>query len=75
MLHFTLNKNPLTFFIVDEMGPIFNLNLNAKAKEKYVTANILIGVELVTYRVNLVVINNMGIISVVKGLEIIQNMR
>ena len=63
------------FFILDETGPIFYLNPDAKAKEKYVSAHILIGVELVTYRVNLVVINDMGIISVVKGLDIIQNMR
>ena len=45
------------------------------AKNKYLSAYILIGVELVTYRTHLVVINSMNAVDVIKGLEILQNLR
>ena len=35
----------------------------------------LIGVELVTYRVIMVVINDMSVVSIIKGLECLQNLR
>ena len=68
-----LNNNPLSFLIVDELGPIFYENPNDKAN--YLTAHLIIGVELITARVHIVPINDMSILSIVQGLEILQNHR
>ena len=66
-----LNSNPLSFLIVDELGPIFYENPNEKGQ--FLTAHLLIGVELITSRIHIVPINDMSILSIVQGLEILQN--
>ena len=70
-----LNQIPHSFLILDQTGPIFYANPDSKAKDRYTTAHILIGIELVTYRVNIVVINDMSVVSIIKGLECLQNLR
>ena len=62
-----LNKNPLSFLIIDEMGPIFYTN--PMEKDQFLTAHLLIGLELITSRVNIVPINDMSILSIVKALK------
>ena len=73
LLAATVSQDPLSHLICDETGPIFYENPNTKGK--YLSAHILIGVELVTYRTHLVVINSMSAVDVIKGLEILQNLR
>ena len=70
-----LNHNPLSFLVLDETGPVFYANPDDRSCNKYLTAHFLIGIEMVTSRVNIVVINDMSILSVVQGLEILQNVR
>ena len=70
-----LNKNPLSFLVLDETGPIHYANSADNASNQYLTAYLLIGIELVTRRVHIVPINNMTMLSVVQGLEILQNTR
>ena len=67
-----LNHNPLNFLVLDETGPLFYANPDNRSEDRYLTAHLLIGIELVTSRVNIVVINDMTILSVVQGLEILQ---
>ena len=74
-LYACLNKHPLSFLILDETGPLFYANPDDKAWDKYLTAHLLIGIELVTSRVNIVPINDMTILSIVQGLEILQDTR
>ena len=62
-----LNKNPLSFLILDETGPIHYVNSADNASNQYLTVYLLIGIELVTRRVHIVPINNMTMLSVVQG--------
>ena len=48
-----LNKHPLSFLILDETGPLFYANPDAKKRNQYLTAYLLIAIELVTSRVNI----------------------
>ena len=52
---------------------MFYANPDEKARDQYSKAYLLIGIELVTSRVNIVPINDMTILSIVQGLEILQN--
>ena len=54
---------------------MFYSNPEDRARDKYLTAHLLIAIELVTSRVNIIPINDMTILSVVQGLEILQNTR
>ena len=54
---------------------MFYANPDDRARDKYLTAHLLIAIELMTSRVNIIPINDMTILSVVQGLEILQNTR
>ena len=69
-----LDKHPLSFLILDETGPLFYANPD-ETSDEYLTAYLLIAVELVTSRVNIITINDLTMLSIVKGLEILQNTR
>ena len=69
----TVSADPLSTLIVDETGPFFYEDQNDP--DKHHSAHVLIGVELVTYRCHLVVINSMSAPDVIRGLEILQSLR
>ena len=73
LLSATVSQNPLSHLIIDETGPVFYAD--PSAADKFFSAHILVGVELVTYRTHLVVINSMATIDVIRGLEMFQNLR
>ena len=70
-----LDKHPLSFLVLDETGPLSYANPDAKKCNQYLTAYLLIAVELVTSRVNIIPINDLTMLSIVQGLEILQNTR
>ena len=66
-----LDKHPLSFLVLDETGPLFYANPDETKRDQYLTAYLLIAVELVTSRVNIIPINDLTMLSIVKGLEIL----
>ena len=54
---------------------MFYSNPDDRARDKYLTAHLLVVIELVTSRANIIPINDIKILSIVQGLEILQNTR
>ena len=54
---------------------MFYANPDDRARDKYLTAHLLVAIEHVISRVNIIPINDMTILSIVQGLEILQNTR
>ncbi len=70
-----LDKHPLSFLVLDETGPLFYANPDETKSDQYLTAYLLIAVKLVTSRVNIIPINDLTMLLIVEGLEILQNTR
>merc|ERR1712240_950361 len=75
MLSTTVSSSPLSHIVVDETGPIFFAEGDSEMEDKYRSAHLLLCVEYVTYRTNIRIMKDMEILSVIKALETLQNLR
>ena len=75
MLSTTVRSSPLSHIVVDETGPIFFAEGDPEKEDSYKSAHLLLCVEYVTYRTNIVIMKDMELVSIIKALETLQNLR
>ena len=69
MISTTVSASPLSHIVVDETGPIFFADGDSEKEDKYRSTHLLLCVEYVTYRTNIVIMKDMEILSIIKVLE------
>ena len=70
-----MSQDPLSHVILDETGPIFFSDTESETSDLYLSAYLLICIELVTYRTHLIIMKDMTTRSVIQALETLQQLR